>query len=114
MQLPSVADRLRERFVRPLAVDRLRALVRPATDELRQGRPQQAFSQLEAETTEFTDEPTGVGFDVPAWLDALAEEVERVHSPVGGTGDLASPVQRIPQARLEADEILRQIEPGEP
>ena len=33
MRLPSIADRLGERFVRPLMVDRLCALVEPAMDE---------------------------------------------------------------------------------
>ena len=37
MRLQTVADRLSERFVRPLAIDRLRALVGPAIDELRGG-----------------------------------------------------------------------------
>ena len=32
MRLPSIADRLGERFVRPLVIDRLRALVRPAIE----------------------------------------------------------------------------------
>ena len=33
MRLPSIADRLGERFVRPLVVDRLCALIEPAMDE---------------------------------------------------------------------------------
>ena len=38
MRLPSIAERLGERFVRPLQVDRLCALVRPAMKELQSGR----------------------------------------------------------------------------
>jgi len=114
MQLPTVADRVAERFVRPLAIDRLRALVRPAIEELRRGRPEVAFPQLEAEVAEFTGEPTGVGFEVPSWLEALAEEVERAHSPIEGTGDPATSAEGIPQVRLEADDILRQVKGSEP
>ena len=39
MRLPSIADRLGERFVRPLVVDRLCALIEPAMDEAH-GKPQ--------------------------------------------------------------------------
>ncbi|MCP3983489.1 MAG: hypothetical protein GY723_03825, partial [bacterium] len=45
MRLPSSADRLGDRFVRPLQVDRLRALVQPAIDELREGREQTSFAR---------------------------------------------------------------------
>ncbi len=41
MRLPSIADRLGERFVRPLVVDRLCALIEPAMDEA-PGKPQSA------------------------------------------------------------------------
>ena len=37
MKLPSIAERLEERFIRPLQVDRLCSLVRPAMEELRDG-----------------------------------------------------------------------------
>jgi hypothetical protein len=36
MRLPTVTDRLAERFIRPLAIDRLRAYVKPAMEEARQ------------------------------------------------------------------------------
>ena len=39
MRLPSIAEHLGERFVRPLEIDRLCALLRPAIDEIRGGRP---------------------------------------------------------------------------
>ena len=39
MRLPSIAQRLGEQFIRPLEVDQLRALVRPAIDELRSSSP---------------------------------------------------------------------------
>jgi hypothetical protein len=66
VRLPTIADRLGERFVRPLAVDRLRALVRPSVVELRTDGDHTAFSLLEQELLEFTDNPCGSGLDVPA------------------------------------------------
>ena len=76
MRMPTVADRLGERFIRPMHIDRIRALVRPAMEEARQGKSQPAFQLLRKKTQELTREPTGVGLDVPAWLMALEEEVE--------------------------------------
>jgi hypothetical protein len=77
MRLPTIDDRLAERFIRPLAIDRIRALVGPAVEDARAARPSDAFERLEAETDELTQEPTGVGLDVPAWLHALEAEVRQ-------------------------------------
>jgi hypothetical protein len=76
MRMPTVADRLAERFVRPLAIDRIRALVAPAIAEARAGGPGPKFETLQHDTEYLTREPTGVGLDVPAWLVALEEEVD--------------------------------------
>ena len=81
MRLPTVADRLAERFVRPLAIDRVKSLVKPAVEQARSGGQSAAFEQLEAEAGQMADEPTGAGLDLPDWLLALEEEVERNTSP---------------------------------
>jgi hypothetical protein len=80
MRLPTVADRLHERFVRPLDVDRIRALIKPAMAELRAGQPTRTFELLEQEIADFAATPSGVGLDVPQWLLALDEEVHRSQS----------------------------------
>ncbi|MEX2173627.1 MAG: hypothetical protein WD872_04645 [Pirellulaceae bacterium] len=81
MRMPTVADRLAERFVRPLAIDRIRALVTPAIDEARLGGDAPKFAMLQHDTEFLTRDPTGVGLDVPAWLVALEEEVELALRP---------------------------------
>jgi hypothetical protein len=78
MRMPTVADRLAERFIRPLTIDRIRALVAPAIDEAREGGDSPKFEMLQHDTEYLTREPTGVGLDVPAWLVALEEEVDDV------------------------------------
>lgn len=75
MRLPTISDRLEERFVRPLTVDLVRVLVRPAMEEACQGRPSVAFNLLEQEIRELAQHPTGSGLDVPEWLLALEAEV---------------------------------------
>lgn len=78
LHLPTVADRIGERFVRPLALDRIRALVRPAMEEVRRAEPPVTMTALEQEIQDFAETPSGAGFDVPAWLVALEYEVEQV------------------------------------
>jgi hypothetical protein len=110
MRLPSVADRLGERFVRPLAIDRLCALVGPAVEERRGDQPGGCFDVLEEEVAHFTAEPSGVGFDVPLWLEALQTEVDRTRSRGVEEDELADPFPTIPQARLCREEVERQID----
>jgi hypothetical protein len=110
MRLPSVADRLGERFVRPLAIDRLRALVRPAIDQSRTGPSTGAFARLEAEIAQFTREVLGAGFDVPSWLEALEQEVDRTESQSAAEADLPDPLLQLAQVRLSRDEARRLVE----
>ena len=49
MRLRTVADRLEERFVKPLALDRLCALIAPAMMEARHPEPHRSFARLEKE-----------------------------------------------------------------
>ena len=64
MRLPMIAERLSERFVRPLAVDRVRALVRPAMEEARTGGDAAIFSLLQQEIESLAEQPSGVGSDL--------------------------------------------------
>ena len=113
MRLPSIADSLGERFVRPLAIDRLRALVRPAMDELHGGRNLVSFGRLEEEISQFTEEPTGVGFDVPAWLEALEQEVEDIQSETPEDDEPLDPHPDVPHVLLSLQQAREQIEEWE-
>jgi hypothetical protein len=78
MRMPTVADRILERFVQPMTIDRMRALIGPAMRDAEANRESHSFELLEQEAELLTRQPTGVGLDVPAWLDALEEEVEEL------------------------------------
>jgi len=110
VRLPTIADRLGERFVRLLAVDRLRALIRPAIVELQSDDAHTAFSLLEQELHEFTDNPSGSGLDVPAWLVALEDETRRVQAQVDRRSAMPPSLpERIPRVPLTWDEALAQV-----
>lgn len=78
MRMPTVADRILERFIQPMTIDRMRALVAPAMRDAEAGQPSPSFELLEQEAELLTRHPSGVGLDVPLWLDSLEEEVEKI------------------------------------
>jgi hypothetical protein len=76
MRLPSISDRLSERFVKPLAVHRMRALLPQALRDARLGRASSpAFDALRAEIDEYLHTTNGSGIDVPAWLRTLERDL---------------------------------------
>jgi len=109
MRLPSIAERLEERFVRPLEIDRLRALVRPAIDQLRSGGATPAFSALRDGIDPLAAEPAGVGFDVPGWLEALEDEVDILRSGGPAEEEAADLDPAVPQVRLGQQDLQRQL-----
>ncbi len=109
MRLPSIAERLDERFIQPLAIDRLCALLRPAVEEIRNARPPVALGQLEECIAEFTEEPSGAGFELPEWLEALDQELEQIQWPSESEEDSFDPQVHIPRIELSRAEIKRQI-----
>ncbi len=113
MRLPTVTDRLAERFVQPLAIDRLQALIRPAmearnTDEAERG--DDPFAQLEREAAELAEEPTGVGLEVPQWLASLEQEASEQLQAAGFLAQ-PEPVQvRLEQVLLSREAVEQQFE----
>jgi hypothetical protein len=82
LRLRTVRDRLEERFLQPLVIDRLLAEVGPAVREAYEtnGEPGPAFGRLREQVDALAATPAGVGLDVPAWLRRLEAELERVRS----------------------------------
>jgi hypothetical protein len=108
--MPTVADRLGERFVRPVIIDRIRALVRPAMDEAPQPANAPSFALLQKEIELLTREPTGAGLDVPAWLVALEDEVGSVAQRNLEKDHLAELDAMVPQTTLSLEETQRQLD----
>ncbi len=110
MRLPSIAESLSERFVRPLEIERLCALVRPAIDEIRGGGEPAALPELEKEINRFMQGPAGAGFELPRWLEALEQELEQVRwQSTEGEEESMDPNVHLPQVRLSRAEIEKQL-----
>lgn len=110
MRMPTVADRVEERFVQPMTIDRMRALIAPAMADAERNREHSsAFEQLELEAHQLSKNPVGVGLDLPPWLSELDKEVEKI-----AKRNLVSEIDlqdliTIPVSPLSLDELRSQL-----
>jgi hypothetical protein len=106
LRLRTVRDRLGERFVAPLVIDRLCALLGPAWEAARGcgGEDDPAFARLREGIDGFAATPSGVGLDVPPWLRRLEGELYRLRHE--------SAPEPQPPVRLTAAELRAQLEHG--
>lgn len=109
MRLRSVAQQLEGRFVGTLAVDRLCALVRPAMDQSGGDSAAESFAQLEAQAEQFTRAWGGSGFELPEWLEALSEEVQRIEAGEPDDPEAFEPGLDIPRVQLSARQVENQL-----
>ena len=56
-----------------------------------------------------TREPSGVGFDIPAWLVALEDEVQRACLPVHERDDYDVLYSAVPAVQLSHEDIEAQL-----
>ncbi|MCA9249375.1 MAG: hypothetical protein KDA42_19775, partial [Planctomycetales bacterium] len=110
MRLPTIADRIGERFVRPLVIDRIRSLVRPAMDEASAETESTSFSVFQQEIEELAREPAGVGFDIPSWLEAIENEVAIVRSQQRLAADPSEALDRVPRVTLTIEALQDQLD----
>ena len=82
VHLPGVADRINERFTKPLAVNRMLALIKPTM------RPRQddtkaleKFERLRREIESYMEDTAGSAIDIPLWLQDVSREVNRLEAP---------------------------------
>ncbi len=110
MRMASVSNRLSQSFLRPMTIDRMRALVQPAIDQLTKDKSNHCFEILEEEATILMREPTGSGLDASAWLLALEEEIERLRpwSAFADSGVEEKLLMR--PIRLTLDEVQTQLD----
>lgn len=110
MRLPTVSQRLAERFVRPLTIDLLRSLVGPAMGADPTADPSEAFAALEIEVAMLLADVGGSGLDLPDWVETLEEEAEDQQRLLRrGEDDADDPLRRIDQTQLSWEETQEQL-----
>jgi hypothetical protein len=101
MRMATIMDRLEERFVRPMALDRLCALVEPAMEDAKNFLDSDKPCPLEEELEPFAERPSGVGLDMPPWIQRLEDELERVKTSKSALANLAENLFQVPKANLQ-------------
>jgi hypothetical protein len=109
IRLTTIRDRLEERFVKPLVLDRLCALIEPALTHAQQKLGSDDISPLEKELTPFATTPSGVGLDVPGWLLRLQTELERVRTSQTDLSHLAETMFHVPKTPFAFEPLVDQL-----
>ncbi len=108
VRLRTVRDRLEERFILPLEIDRAAAQVGPAAEAARNGEGEEnpAFVRLLVAMSPLRETTTGVGLEVPVWVRRLEEALRRTREP--DEEDLEDTIGLV--AGLDFAELQRQLQ----
>ena len=113
MHLRSVADRVEQRFLRPLEINQLRALVHGAAEEFREDKPGEKFARLQAHIAPLLEAVSGSGYELPSWLEALREEAARCQEEFADQRsdepNVLDPLLELPQTRLSLAQIRKEL-----
>jgi hypothetical protein len=109
IRLPGITDRLNERFVKPLVLDRILAMIEPVMNASRAGRDASAFQSLRPEIEKYLETSSGAAFDVHPWLQALEEEVQRVEAAWKGRFDPDFSPSLRPFTPLDINSLRQQL-----
>jgi hypothetical protein len=109
VRLSSIADRIGERFVQPLHLDRLLALAAPAVDEAKRGKHVGAFEEFQKAAEEFVEKSNGVGLDLPSWIRQVESEIERIVAPAEDDLDALEQQLQGPAVQLSHDQFAAHI-----
>jgi hypothetical protein len=112
IRLATIRDRIEERFVRPMVLDRLCALIEPAIEDAAEsgvGGQESGASLLEKELEPFATTPSGVGLDVPAWIGRLQTELERVRTAQSDLSHLAETMFEVPKVGVTFGALIEQL-----
>ncbi len=110
MRMPSVANHLEERFVKPLSVNHMLARIRPACEDAESGREESpSFQALQVSVEEYLKTTSGSGIDIPSWLKTLEEELNRVHESGETAPPDAEPQLHLPVPALSLKELRQQL-----
>lgn len=109
LRLNTVTDRLQERFVKPLALDRLCALIESAMKAAHTPEAPALLAELERELRPYIENPTGVGLDVPHWLQRLHHTIQQVRASKTAIANLAEHLLQIPKIVVPLEQLQREL-----
>jgi len=112
LRLRTVRDRLEERFVQPLVIDRLCSFIEPAMREAADPPRMGAFARMEMQLLTLTEKPLGIGLEPPDWLQRVEDEVHRVRDQ-WASGERPPRRGLAPGVTLPYAELERQLDDWE-
>lgn len=110
LRLPSISEKVREKFENSMEVDRLCALVEPAMAEEDRVEAARHFAELRRQVDSRSANPSGAGIDLPYWLSHLEHEVARVRTMQSEDAILDEGFVEMAQMPLSLEDVRRQIE----
>jgi len=110
MRLATIGDHLAERFQGPFLVNRLKALVRLAWEEIRTKKDSKHLASLKAELLSLADQPSGIGWEPPEWLQALHEELTALQTPHRQELETFDLPLQLPRTCLSYEDLQRQLQ----
>lgn len=109
IKLPSLRDRLSERFIKPLTLDRILALVPSAVEDARRQEPSAAFETLRADVDRYLESTSGSAMDIPPWLYSLDNEVAKLEQSDHFDLDASPITVSLPRVNISLNEFSRQV-----
>lgn len=109
IRLATIRDRIDERFVKPMVIDHLCALIEPALADAKNPRDPDDMPPLEKELAPFASTPSGVGLDLPPWLVRLQNELERVEATQSDLSHLAESAFHVPPVNVPFAFLIEQM-----
>jgi hypothetical protein len=110
LRLPSISERVREKFETPMEIDRLCALVEPAMEHEDLSEAARFFEQLRREVDALTANPSGSGVEIPLWLSRLEQEVQRVQGTPLEDASLEEGLVATAPIQLSLEDVRQEIE----
>ncbi|HBN76199.1 MAG TPA: hypothetical protein DD473_10350, partial [Planctomycetaceae bacterium] len=77
----ALKDHIEERFVKPIAINRMLALVREIMEEKDETVRREYFDDLRVQIEQYQDGTSGTGLEVPEWLRVLDQELRNFEAP---------------------------------
>lgn len=112
VKLPGITDHLQERFVKPLAVNRMLALVKLAMNDVQSNLEiSSSFERLCSEIEVYQNDLHGSSIEIPEWLRLLDIEVTKNESTTSKlrVDSLDSGLVSLPQKSVPLAELQRQL-----
>ena len=114
MQLPSISKRISEKFMRPLMIDYLCALIEPAMFHEDPEARTSAFDRIRQQAESFMREPSGAGLDVPTWLLTMEDTIRAVSEKHEASMQRLLETYMLSPVKLSAEEIQENLRSWEP